>query len=93
MEVIYIVKYHPLVARDDIPGIDIKYRLRIKKAIERKLTTQPDIFGIPLRRSLKGHRKLRVGDYRIIFRIENNIIFVLAIMHRSIVYERMWSRI
>lgn len=89
----YVVTYHPLVVRDDIPRIDAAYRLRIKDAIERKLMTRPDLFGVPLRRSFKGHRKLRVGDFRVVFRIENNVVLVLAIMHRSVVYERLWSRI
>ncbi|MFA6447005.1 MAG: type II toxin-antitoxin system RelE/ParE family toxin [Patescibacteria group bacterium] len=88
MEVIYTVKYHPLVVHDDIPALDAAWRLQIINAIERKLVTTPDVFGIPLRRSLKGHRKLRVGDYRIIFRIEKRIVLVIAILHRSIVYER-----
>ncbi|MEK7516801.1 MAG: type II toxin-antitoxin system RelE/ParE family toxin [Patescibacteria group bacterium] len=88
-----VVKYHPLVVRDDIPKIDVNNRLRIKTAIEQKLATRPDLFGIPLRRSLKGHRKIRVGDYRIVYRIESNVVFVFAIMHRSVVYERIRRRI
>ncbi len=29
---------------------------------------EPDVFGFPLRRSRKGHRKLRVGDERVLAR-------------------------
>lgn len=93
MEIRYVVRYHPLVVRDDVPKLDVRSRVRIKTAIEQKLATRPDLFGIPLRRSLKGHRKIRVSDYRIVYRIESNVVLVFAIMHRSVVYERIRRRI
>jgi mRNA interferase RelE/StbE len=93
MGIRYVVRYHPLVVRKDISKIDAVHRLRIKTAIEQKLLTRPDLFGIPLRRSLKGDRKLRVGDYRIVYRIESRVVFIFAIMHRSVVYEKIRKRI
>jgi mRNA interferase RelE/StbE len=42
---------------------------------------------------LKGHRKLRVGDYRVIFRIEGTVVLVLAILHRSVIYQRARTRL
>ncbi len=50
----------------------------------------PEIeFGKPLQYSLKGLRRLRVGDYRMIFKIEEDdkIVFVVKIGHRREVYE------
>jgi len=44
---------------------------------------EPELYGKPLRRSLKGYRKLRVGDYRVIFRIEKHFIKIFVIQHRS----------
>jgi len=88
----YFVKYHPLVVKKDIPALDKTWRARIKTAIEQKLLTAPDLFGLPLRRSLKGHRKLRVGDYRIVFRLEKKTVVILAILHRSNVYQRVAGR-
>ena len=85
--------YHPLVVRDDIPELDFTIRVRIKQSIEQKLTIQPEIFGVPLRRSLKGHRKLRVGDYRVVFRIEGMKVLILAIKHRSVIYKIVQKRI
>ncbi|MEQ1849831.1 MAG: type II toxin-antitoxin system RelE/ParE family toxin [Candidatus Peribacteraceae bacterium] len=66
------------------PAADLK---RIKAAIERKLPSRPEIFGKPLRFSLKGHRSLHIGEYRVIFRIEKRIVRVLIIAHRSTVYQ------
>lgn len=67
---------------------DIQYILR--KAIEEKLMTNPIKFGLPLRRSLKGYMKLRVGDYRIIYFIDKKrvIVEVIKIGHRKEVYGK-----
>lgn len=92
MEVVYTLKYHTAVVKEDIPALDNAVRTRIKTAIEQKLMSHPDVFGIPLRRSLKGHRKLRVGDYRVVFRLEKKTIFILAILHRSVVYDFVAER-
>ncbi|MCA9370398.1 MAG: type II toxin-antitoxin system RelE/ParE family toxin [Candidatus Peregrinibacteria bacterium] len=64
----------------------------IKTAIEHKLTVHPETFGKPLRRSLKGYRRLRVDDYRVIYRIEKTSVKIFAIGHRSTVYEDYMSR-
>lgn len=88
----YTVQYHPLVVRQDIPKLDAMMRRRIKRAIEQKLTTNPETFGAPLRRSLRGYRKLRIGDYRVVYRITGATVYILAIMHRSIVYDRAATR-
>ena len=87
------VRYHEDVLREDIPKISKEWQNDIKRAIEKKLTTRPEAFGKPLRHSLKGCRKLRVGDYRIIFRIESTIVKVFAIQHRSVVYEKTLKRV
>ena len=83
---IFVIEYHIEVVKHDIPNLPKKVKKRIKKAIEEKLVTSPEVFGKPLRRSLKGYRKLRVGDYRIIFKIQKNKVKIFIIQHRSVVY-------
>jgi mRNA interferase RelE/StbE len=83
----YVIQYSTLLNAKEVarfPKADLR---RIKKAIEEKLTTQPELFGKPLRKSLRGYRSLRVGDYRVIFRIEEEIVKIFIIDHRSVVYE------
>ena len=89
----YKIIYHPLVASEDLPRIPHNLRIRIKKAIETRLLFDPISAGAPLRTSLKGHRKLRVGDYRIIYRLEKDTIIVLKIGHRKDVYLKVFTRI
>jgi mRNA interferase RelE/StbE len=84
--------YHPDVVRKDIPQLSPDWRAAVRAAIEEKLTERPEIFGKPLRQSLRGYRKLRVGDYRVVFRIGGQRVFILAILHRSIVYARAQKR-
>ena len=58
--------YHSKVVKEDIINLPLVWRNKIRLAIEEKLTTAPDFYGKPLRRSLKGYRKLRSVDYRIV---------------------------
>lgn len=85
--------YHPLVARDDVPKLSPEWKTKIQKAIEERLTAHPEDYGKPLRRSLKGYRKLRAGDCRVIFLLEKNTLKILVIQHRSVVYDRINKRI
>jgi len=86
------IVYHEQVAHNDIPKLSHNIRKRIKEAIEKKLMTHQEVFGKPLRRSLKNYRKLRIGEYRVIYRIEEVQIKIFIIGHRSIVYEKVRSR-
>ena len=87
------IAYHHLVVRDDIPKLSNDWKQKIRVSIEERLTTHPDLYGKPLRRSLKGYRKLRVGDYRVIFRIEEDTVKIIIIQHRSVVYNQANKRI
>ncbi|MFH1857247.1 MAG: type II toxin-antitoxin system RelE/ParE family toxin [Candidatus Omnitrophota bacterium] len=81
----YVIVYHPEIIKD-ISGLPKNIKTRIKKAIESRLVVDPVKFGEPLRRSLQGCRKLRVGDYRIIYKIDKSNIIILKIGHRKEVY-------
>lgn len=84
------VKYHPEVRAKDLPSIPKNIQARIRKAIEQRLLADPILTGKPLRQSLRGHRKMRAGDYRVIYRIieDQNTVLVLIIGNRKEVKER-----
>jgi mRNA interferase RelE/StbE len=89
MDVIYQIRYLEEVVRRHIPLLPPSARALIKRAIEERLMVDPIGFGKPLRYSLKGHRRLRVSDYRIVYRIEQatSTVFIVAIKHRKDIYE------
>lgn len=79
--------YHPDVREIDIPKLDRRVQEHIKKAIETRLATEPHHYGQPLRRTLKGYWKLRVGDYRVVFKLAGAEVWILGIIHRKEVYD------
>jgi len=89
VEVTYRIHYHERVVKEDILALDATWRTKIQHAIETKITYRPEIFGKPLRKSLRGYRKLRVGDFRVIFRIEKDTVKILVIVHRSKAYKHL----
>ena len=89
---IFEILYHYLVVHEDIPKLPKLWREKIRTTIEKRLISKPDLYGKPLRRSLKGYYKFRVGDYRIIFKIEKRKVKILIIQHRSIVYSDIRKR-
>ncbi len=88
----YRIFYHPDVRKEDLPSIPSNIKERIKRAIEERLQKEPLKYGQSLKRTLRGYRKLRVGDYRIIFRVDKNAVIVLKIGHRKEVYNRILIR-
>lgn len=91
-KVAFRILYHPKVKSHDIPRLAVAVRRRIKRAIETRLMVEPHKYGMPLRRTLKGYWKLRVGDYRVVFTVEDGDVFVLVICHRKDVYEKAGDR-
>jgi len=87
------VIYHPDVKKIDVPKLDARSKTMIKRAIEERLATRPELFGRPLRGSLKGYWKLRVGSYRIVFKLSEDKILVLEIVDRKTVYPQSERRI
>ncbi|MBI3605211.1 MAG: type II toxin-antitoxin system RelE/ParE family toxin [Nitrospirae bacterium] len=89
----YELRYHPDVKKHDLPLINKKLRERIKKAIEERLLVSPEQYGEPLRKTLKRYWKMRVGDYRVVFKITGQEILILGIRHRKEVYQIVEGRI
>jgi mRNA interferase RelE/StbE len=88
----FTLHYHLAVSVEDLPLIDRKTKYRIRKAIEERLQTAPHEYGEPLRKSLKGYWKLRVGDYRVVFKVIKSEVWILGIRHRKSVYKDINAR-
>ena len=84
----YKIEYVESV-KEDLRSVSKANKEQIRKAIEKKLATNPIEFGKPLQYSLKGLRRLRVGDYRVIFQIaeDSKTVLIIKIGHWREVYE------
>jgi len=75
----YTVLIDELVLKEDFRKIDKPDQQKFIKTIRKKLTSEPEIFGSPLRADLKGLWKLRVGPYRVIYEIKKKEVLVYVI--------------
>ncbi|MDP2156649.1 MAG: type II toxin-antitoxin system RelE/ParE family toxin [Nitrospirota bacterium] len=90
---LYEARYHPEVRAVDIPLLNATLKNRIRKAIEERLMIAPHQYGEPLRKTLKGYWKMRVGDYRVVFKVIENEVWILGIINRKNVYGMILRRI
>lgn len=86
---LYTVIYEKVVQKHHIPDLPSNMRDRVRESIEQHLLDSPERKGKPLTGSFRGHRRLRVGDYRVIYRIDpaQKIVYVVAIKHRREAYR------
>lgn len=74
----------------ELRKIDKVMQSAILKYLKKVMTSDnPKIFGKPLVGSKKGFWRYRVGDYRLICSIEEDIftVLILAVGHRNSIYE------
>ena len=76
----WTIIYHPDV-EDDLKRVGSGAAQRILRAIDSKLTQEPLQFGMPLSGNLSAFRKLRIGDYRVVYQVTDTrvTVFVLSV--------------
>ena len=78
-------------ARRELRKLDSKVQKDILRFLRERVAGSPDPrqFGKPLRLNLAGLWRYRVGDYRLICRLEEDrlIVLVIKVGHRREVYE------
>ena len=74
------ILYHRAV-EEDLESVGSSAARRIVKAIDAKLAISPMDFGVPLSGNLANFRKLRVGDYRVVYQVREKtvVVYVLAV--------------
>lgn len=90
---IYALLYHPSVESEDISKINRNLRKRLAKAIDARLSTHPESYGKPLRGTLSGYWKLRVGDYRVVYKVVRHEVWIFAIIDRRDIYKDVVKRL
>lgn len=76
---IWKVKIHRLVIEKDFKKLDDHQKKKIIQVIRKKLSKNPEQYGEPLRGLYKNYQKLKIGEYRAIYRIIKDKILVLVI--------------
>jgi mRNA interferase RelE/StbE len=89
----YSIRFRP-AARRDFLALPEKVRVRIGAALA-ELARDPHLPGTePLRRGLEGRRKCRVGNCRIVYAVEQDVLIVrvIAVEHWGRVYREAERR-
>ena len=89
----YRIVYHPDVVDKDLPRITANFADRITRAVAGRVTIHPTYYGEALRHRYKGYWKFRVGDYRVIYKIVGQEVWVYRVGHRRDVYTLSLSRL
>jgi addiction module RelE/StbE family toxin len=85
------VKYHPK-AEKEIHQLTLPIRERVRHAIE--FLQKEHLAGKPLFGRLQGYRSYRVGEYRIVYMLEEpaKMLFILHVGPRGGAYPRARRR-
>ena len=93
----WTVFIHPLVVSDDLRRLDPPVQRQLIRTLRARLAVDPKAYGEPLRGPLAGLWKLRVGEYRVIYRLTEQRVDVLVLkigIHRDFeVYRELLPRL
>ena len=83
--------YRIEIARDalrTLSKLDKSARRRIEAAIDR-LADDPRPAGVLAVKSMPGHLRLRVGDYRVIYEVQDHrlVVLIVELGHRREIYR------
>lgn len=83
----YKIQYADRVRSIEISKLDRADCAMIVQAIESKLMVAPEAFGKPLRHTLRHLRVLRIGNWRVVYQLAENIVYIVAVRHRKQGYD------
>jgi len=81
------VLYNDDVTTRIIPSLPKRDKGIIQRAIDERLTSDPVNLGKPLQYNLKGYRSLRIGNWRVVYRLEGKSVIVCDIVDRRDAYK------
>lgn len=87
-----MTRWHIEITRDalkTLAKLDKPVRRRLQAAIDR-LAVQPRPAGVVPLQNRPGHLRLRVGDWRVVYRVEDDrlVVLVVDLGHRREIYQR-----
>jgi mRNA interferase RelE/StbE len=87
---VYTIQFRPSVWKD-IKRFPKRDLVKIKKRIEELSVNLPDLSSTKMRGNNTFH-KIRSGDYRIVYQIDDDklIILIIKIGHRKDIYKKLF---
>lgn len=91
------IKIHRLVLEEDFKKIPSFEQKQILRSIQKKISVDPEACGRPLRGEFSGYWRMRVGDYRVVYKISKDEVLVyvikVGIRRDDRVYRELLSRL
>lgn len=84
---LYQIRYLESVIKEDIPKLPKREKKRIQQSIGDRLIQNPMHLSQSLKYSFQNCRRMRVGDYRVIFKLLKEEILIVKIGHRKDIYK------
>ena len=75
----WTVLIHPRVLAEDLKRFDPPVQRQLIRTLRKRLSIDPKSYGEPMRGELAGLWKLRVGEYRVVYRMVEKRIEVLVL--------------
>jgi mRNA-degrading endonuclease RelE of RelBE toxin-antitoxin system len=79
--------------KGDLKKLSKNEKTIFSKIIETKVRINPVRYGKPLHDSLKNHRSIRFGKYRVIYKITKKKVLISIVGLRKEVYEKARKRL
>ncbi len=74
-------------ALGDLEGLDHRVAERVVKRVSWLSRSFGRVVPEPLSGEFKGTFKLRVGDWRVVYTVEEDVIVIRTVAHRSEIYR------
>jgi mRNA interferase RelE/StbE len=75
-------------AVENFRGVPVSNQAQIARAIQERLTVDPVRLGKALVGEFSGMRRLRVGDWRVIYEVEGGNVIIRSIKLRRDAYKK-----
>lgn len=91
----YTIKIHEQVTKEDLKNLTQQIKKTLITAMKKRIAVRPYDFKPLKGKCYRNTWRLRVGDYRIVYKIEEdtNTVYILCIEVRGNIYDKLQNRV